>query len=176
MIEIRPAKLSDSKDILDMHLEGLGEYYLSNLKYSSIEQVKKEIRNFEKLQKNKNAYFFKILKNNKFVGTIDIWKTNKKNFRTCVGYAIKKEFRGKGIATTALKKTLKFIKDDMNMHCVEATAHPKNIGSQKVLLKNGFVKVGLMKDYHFDNGDFVDRVVFWKIFDNKNKILKIKKD
>jgi ribosomal-protein-alanine N-acetyltransferase len=176
MIELKKVKLSDASKILLMHKEGLGEYYLSNLTYSNIDEVKKEIKRFKKMNEKGLAYIFIILKDKKFAGTIDIWKINKKNFRTCVGYAVKKEFRGKGVASTALKKALKFIKEEMKMHAVEATAHPKNIASQKVLLKNGFTKIGLMKDYHFDNEKFVDRVLYWKVFDNKNKILKTKKE
>lgn len=164
MIELRLAKLNDAKNIFEMqHEDEFRKYYLSGLIHEDIYKTKKEIKEFTKLSKNKNAFLFIILKDEKFAGTIDIWKTNKKHKRTCIGYGIKKEYWKKGIATIAVKKALKFIKEEMKLHAVEATTHKKNIASQKVLLKNGFKKVGLMKDYYFDNDEFIDRILFWKV-------------
>lgn len=164
MIKLKKISLKYAKNILEMHQEkDFQKYYLKKLIYNDINKAKKEINNFKKLSKKGLAYFFVILYNNEFAGTLDIWKTNKKNYRTCVGYGISKKYWGKGIAKNALKQALEFIKNEMKMHAVEATAHPKNIASQKVLLANGFAKIGLMKDYHFDDGKFVDRLLFWKI-------------
>ncbi|MGE5591524.1 MAG: GNAT family N-acetyltransferase [Bacillota bacterium] len=67
--------------------------------------------------------------------------------RAEVGYRIAKRHNGKGYATQALKLILDDAFGKYGLHAVEANTTPDNIGSQIVLIKNGFELVGRSRDY-----------------------------
>ncbi len=165
-IKLRQTKVSDSKFIYEIcQNKDFQKYYLPQLIYKSAEDAEREIKRFEKMAEKKIAFFFIILYNEKPVGTIDIWKTNLKHKRTCIGYAIDRKYWKKGIATKSVEMILDFIKNEMHLHGVEGAVHPKNIASQRVLEKNGFKKIGLMKDYYYFNEKYIDRLLYWKTLD-----------
>jgi [ribosomal protein S5]-alanine N-acetyltransferase len=51
----------------------------------------------------------------------------------------------------------------MKLHSIEAIIDPKNIGSEKVLLKNGFVKEAHFIENEFYNGQFLDTVIYSRL-------------
>jgi RimJ/RimL family protein N-acetyltransferase len=55
-----------------------------------------------------------------------------------VGYWISREYWGRGIATAALRAFV----EEVQERPLYALVHPDNVGSIRVLEKNGFVKVG----------------------------------
>ena len=73
------------------------------------------------------------------------------------------ENHGKGIATEALERVMKYGFNEMNLHSMEAVIDPRNRASEKVLLKNGFEKEGHFKENTFFNGEFLDSVIYSKI-------------
>ena len=78
-----------------------------------------------------------------------------------LGYWIRKSEQGKNIATKATKEILKEARK-INLTGVQAVVDPKNIASQRVLEKNGFKKIGLLKKYVIINGKLKDRLFYWK--------------
>lgn len=60
---------------------------------------------------------------------------------TEIGYAIDKKFRGKGIATEAIDLLISWASQDKDLKKVKAETMQDNVASQKVLLKNNFVKM-----------------------------------
>jgi len=148
-------ELMQDKDYQKHYLERLIPKNLNEAKNC----VKKHIREIE----NKFSYYFIIQKGKTPIGILDVYKIMQKDKRGSIGYGIKKEYWGKGYANSACKLGLKFIKTKLKLHSVEATAEADNIASCKVLEKNGFERIGLIKDYYFDKGKYVDRVLYWKI-------------
>ncbi len=80
-------------------------------------------------------YKFAILFNSKFAGSIALYKTEK-DYE--LGYFILREFRGKGVATKAGKKILKFGFGKLKLNKIIANTDWDNKASQKILKKLGF--------------------------------------
>ena len=57
-----------------------------------------------------------------------------------IGYCYHKKYWGQGFATEAMGALLKFGFEDLAMHRIFATCDPLNIGSERVMQKNGFRK------------------------------------
>ena len=55
-----------------------------------------------------------------------------------IGYGILEEYRGQGFATKAVKLALKWAFRHPNVKAVEAEVDPRNVPSQRVLMKCGF--------------------------------------
>lgn len=96
-------------------------------------------------------------KEHKVIGRIDLGGFTKKSMAS-VAYHFSKDYWNKGFATEAVKEVTRFGINDLLLHRIEATVLPENIGSIRVLSKNGYVKEGLLKKYYYGN-EFHDTIM-----------------
>ena len=100
----------------------------------------------------------------KFVGWCGLWRLKETN-EIEVGYAIQKNFWGKGYATEAARKFLEYGFEELGLERIVAVAYPENEPSQNVMKRLGmnFVKIGrfyekqlvqyaITKDEFYGNG------------------------
>ena len=93
-----------------------------------------------------------------FAGIIGFYRPQPENFRAELGYMLLPEHSGKGVATEAVGLALDYGFTVMQLHSVEAVIDPANEGSERVLLKHGFVKEAHFVENLFFNGEFLDSV------------------
>jgi len=162
-MKLREVTIEDALFLFEIKQDKEFQKYLPNmLTPKNLDEQIKEIKDVIKLSKKEQGYYFIIEEKNERIGFVDIYKINKKHKRCSVGYGIAKKHWKKGHATKALRLALIKIKK-LNFHTIEATTNPKNIASKKILEKNGFTKIGLMKDYYYSNNKYVDRILYWKV-------------
>ena len=77
-----------------------------------------------------------------------------------VGYMVDAAFRGRGVATVALRLVVRSAFDELRLHRLEAGAMPSNLGSQRVLEKAGFTRVGLLRRHLFIGDTWQDHVLY----------------
>lgn len=94
----------------------------------------------------------------KFIGFMGFYRTQPENYRTEIGYMISPEFEGKGYVTESVRAMLNYAFNEVGFHSVCAVIDPKNIGSGKVLEKNGFRKEAHFVEDFFWNNKFIDSV------------------
>lgn len=83
-----------------------------------------------------------------FAGWCGLWRL-KETGETEVGYALVKEFRGKGYASEASEAFLKYGFEELNLKEIVAVARPENRASRRVM-----ERLGMSYDY---TGKFYDR-------------------
>jgi ribosomal-protein-alanine N-acetyltransferase len=86
-------------------------------------------------------------------------------FQSCsVGYWVSAAHTGRGLATSALRHTLRAVFDDLGLHRVQAEilAHT---ASQRVLERNGFVRFGVAPKYLNIAGRRQDHMMYQVIND-----------
>lgn len=96
----------------------------------------------------------------KLIGIIGHYRLKPEHYRAEVGYMIFPEYNGKGIVSEALQKVIEYGFKEMKLHSIEAILDPENKGSEKVLLKNGFVKEGHFIENEYYEGRFLDSLVY----------------
>jgi len=96
----------------------------------------------------------------KLIGIIGHYRLKPEHYRAEVGYMIFPEYNGKGIVSEALQKVIEYGFKGMKLHSIEAILDPENKGSEKVLLKNGFVKEGHFIENEYYEGRFLDSMVY----------------
>ncbi|AOW20259.1 GNAT family N-acetyltransferase [Urechidicola croceus] len=116
---------------------------------------------FEEKEKRHFCFFIRETNTGSLIGLVNIKSINA-NIQKCeIGYFISQEFSGKGIISKVVSKTLSFCFDTLDMNKVFICVSDKNIGSQKVALKNGFVQEGVLRqEYKVINGTLEDIVYF----------------
>lgn len=77
-----------------------------------------------------------------------------------VGYWVKADARGRGVATRALGLIARFAFDELAAARVQLTTEPGNLGSQRVAEKAGFVREGTLRSRLLVKGRRRDAVMF----------------
>jgi [ribosomal protein S5]-alanine N-acetyltransferase len=95
------------------------------------------------------------------VGRITLNNVVRGAFQSCsVGYWTRSAANGRGHATAAVRAMLRIAFGDLGLHRVEAGTLVHNVGSQRVLERNGFVRFGLAPQYLRIAGSWQDHVLF----------------
>ena len=109
-----------------------------------VKQNKKRILDFIKEKRNSKKEFLygiylKLGNNSKHVGNIKLGSINFYHKNAYISYFIgDKNFWGMNIATISIKKVLLIAKNKFKLKKITACTYKINVGSMKVLKKNGF--------------------------------------
>jgi [ribosomal protein S5]-alanine N-acetyltransferase len=144
------------KKIEEQHLEGVFEIYNNDnvFEYCGIipkhnkNTVKNMIAHFERDYKKKSRIKWGIFSTdepNQLLGIMEAFDFNQKVNMVTIGYFLAEAYWGKGIATEAIKVFLPFLFTDASVNRIQAEVIPSNETSKNVLLKNGFMKEGLLR-------------------------------
>ncbi len=102
------------------------------------------------------------------IGSICFSDIHMGSFLSChLGYKIDYRFEGKGYTTEALYYAInQIIFKEYGLHRIEASVHPANIPSMRIMEKLGFKKEGIAKDFALLNDRWEDHIKYALI--NKN--------
>jgi [ribosomal protein S5]-alanine N-acetyltransferase len=115
----------------------------------------------ETIQKKEGINWAIAFKNNpKMAGIIGFYRIKPENYRTELGYMLLPEYQEKGIITEAIMGVLQYGFDVLHFNSIEAIIDPRNVASERVLQKNGFVKEAHILENVFHNGQFLDSVIY----------------
>jgi len=100
------------------------------------------------------------LKNDtKIIGTVGFNNFTRLH-RANIGYDLQTKYWNQGFITEALKEVIKFGFDQLEINRIEAEVMPGNIYSEKVLVKLGFEKEGVLRDWMIWNGQYYDMIMY----------------
>lgn len=88
---------------------------------------------------------FDVAEGEKFAGVISLHTINTHNHCAEIGYWMHPEMRGQGIATTAAKLITNLGITSIGFRRIEGVVDVENIASQKLLLKAGYEREGVLK-------------------------------
>jgi [ribosomal protein S5]-alanine N-acetyltransferase len=82
-------------------------------------------------------------------------------FQSCaMGYWVSASHNGRGFATRAVREMVRMAFEELGLHRVQAETLPHNVGSQRVLERNGFVRFGMAPEYLHIAGRWQDHILF----------------
>lgn len=107
------------------------------------------------------AINFGVYYSGKLIGKVQLSNLVYGGFRSAtLGYALHKEFEGKGLMNDALKTVIEYAFVELELHRIEASTLLDNIKSQNVLKRLGFKLVGINEKYLYINGKWQDHYTF----------------
>lgn len=112
--------------------------------------------------KEKKSVNFVILTpdERQLIGTFNFANIVPHPFNACyLGYALDKDYQGKGVMTQALQHGIDVMFNDKKLHRIMANYIPENQKSGRVLERLGFEKEGYAKNYLEINGKWQDRIL-----------------
>lgn len=97
------------------------------------------------------------------MGTAMIFNFDREANHAEIGYVFHSSHWGKGYGTEAVALMSDFAFDSLNLHKLHARVVGANVGSGRVLEKNGFELEGRLKDHYFIDGSYHDGLLFGKL-------------
>ncbi len=149
----------ENRKFFESIIPGRGEWYYTKENFKEITQ---EIIEEQEL----GIRYMYIIRNNDgdMVGRINLFSVDRGIFQKAeLGYRIGQKYNRRGYATKAVKLVLEEAFEKHKLHRVEAATSPNNIGSQIVLIKNGFQFVGRAHKHINVNGIWNDSVFFERL-------------
>jgi ribosomal-protein-alanine N-acetyltransferase len=121
-------------------------------------QLQSDLEEFDKDQSLKLFVFEK--QSNMIIGFVNFNNIVRRAAQYCnVGYSLAESKQGFGYMEEALRHSIKYAFQVLNLHRVMANYMPHNARSGKVLKKLGFTAEGLAREYLRINGRWEDHVL-----------------
>lgn len=147
------ASVLNNKNIHDNLRDGLPYPY-----------TKKDAEDFinSMIQADKNTtYAFAVTVDDEAIGSIGVFRKDNIHSQTAeMGYYISECFWGKGIGTSAVKQTSKYIFEHTNIIRIFAEPFAYNTPSCRVLEKSGFMCEGVLRSNAVKNGRIIDMKMY----------------
>lgn len=141
--------------------EDVLRYYGQN-PLTDLEQVKHIIKNFSNNYEEKRGIKWGIERKETagIIGTIGFhdWSTEHK--RAEIAYALLPEYWGNGYATEAVKEVTTYGFHELNLTRIGAVVFTENKASNVLLIKLGFQKEGVLRNYMHQNNVAYDTNVY----------------
>ena len=83
-----------------------------------------------------------------------------------IGYVLHKDYWGKGYGTESVALICGFAREVLKLRRLHACVVDANIGSARILQKNGFALEERLKDHYFIENSHYDALLFGKILDH----------
>jgi len=94
------------------------------------------------------------------IGGCGIYINNVNNKIAEIGYCLNRSSWGKGYGTEVAASLIEFGFKDLKMHRIAATCDPKNIGSWKIMEKNGMTREGILRENKIIRGNWHDSYIY----------------
>lgn len=155
---LRKIKIDDIEEMYAYGSDKEVAKYVTWETHKSIDDTKQFVEFVLNKYKNKQVapWGIEYKENGKFIGTIDFvwWEPNNKGAE--IGYAISKDYWGKGLTTEAAKEVVKFGFEKMDLVRIQAKSSAENLGSQRVMEKVGMTFEGTLRKAIFLKGKHQD--------------------
>lgn len=161
-IKLRLQKISDAKKFYEILNNPNFVYF--NCRPKSVAAEKKWLKENIKHRKDNIDWSYTIIYGKEIIGAIGVKINYHRKYVGEIGYFIDKKFWGKGIASRAVKLVEAICFKKLKLSRIEILVQPANIASEKVALKNGYVKEGRMrKAIRAGDGEMEDCYLYAKV-------------
>ncbi|HCN56734.1 MAG TPA: GNAT family N-acetyltransferase [Exiguobacterium sp.] len=156
---LRPLRASDLDDLFEYTQDEETARYVTWNANQTIEQAEQFLNyvlsNYE--QGNEAPWAIVWKETGKMIGTIDfIHLLLDDNKQAELGYALSREFWGKGIVTEAVARVMAYGFEELKLERIQARCMEPNIGSARVMEKVGMTYEGTLRRLIFIKGAFHD--------------------
>ena len=114
----------------------------------------------EHLKEGRSAFSLAAVLEGKAIGSVAIWTTDPHDRNGELGYTFHRSYWGNGYATEATSQLLAYGFHTLKLERISATCHPGNLGSIRVLEKNGFTLEGRLRSHRLVRGSRRDSLLY----------------
>jgi ribosomal-protein-alanine N-acetyltransferase len=163
---IRDCDINDLENHHKLISDNTVMYYLQDIKTNSLEKSKENLlRTINDINFIDRKYYFFIIESKitkEFIGEMGYTVIENTPYGKFVdlGYFIMEKYWNKGYTTEALKRVIEFSFEENNVYRISTGCIKENVGSEKIMQKNGLIKEAELKEYVFHDGKLKERVKY----------------
>ena len=94
------------------------------------------------------------------VGTIGFHNWTPQYYRAEIGFEVSPHYWRQGVAFEAASAVIQYGFEEFKFHRISALVAPGNEGSNRLVQKLGFIEEGLLQDYAYSHGRFMDLTMY----------------
>jgi len=164
-IYFKPISINDAGDMHSYVSDEIVSRFIGWRLMNTIAETREHIGKMIKRELEGTYLYASIVhkSTNKIIGTSMIFNFNQEANHAEIGYVIHRDYWGKGYGTEVVSLLNNFAFSTLKLHKLHAIVVDANIGSSRILEKNGFELEGRLKDYYFIDGEYYDSLHFGKI-------------
>ncbi|MFQ3575830.1 MAG: GNAT family protein [Cytophagales bacterium] len=159
-IFLRPLQETD----IPQTLEWMNDEEISDIMgYLPVKTLAEQLNWFKTLISSQSKFVFAICENNtkEHIGNVGLGNIDYIHRHAMFNIFIKNvENRSKGIGTDATSLILKFAFNRLNLNKVYLRTSERFVEANKMYLKLGFQKEGVMRQHYFTNGKYEDKIIY----------------
>ncbi len=126
------------------------------------------LQNLSKSQDKNKVFIIRESATNDAVGVIGLHNVDWYNRHAELGYLLKRESWGKGLATEASRLIIEYGFEILNLRKIYAFVKDGNEGSVRVLLKNNFNEIGRFKKHDYAPYEGYRDLLIFELFNPKD--------
>lgn len=132
--------------------------------YYRLEAVQASLLEAREQRAADRAHGFVLQLGAEIVGRINLTAVERQHFnRAQLGYRIGEPWQGRGLATRAVAQVLQHARQTLGLWRIEAVARAGNLGSLRVLERNGFTPYGHSRQSMCIQGEWHDQILLeWR--------------
>ena len=130
-----------------------------NTKQEAEERIKYCLESYGRMERPV-LWAIEYKENGKLIGGIDFVKWNEESNSAEIGYILNKSYWNKGLMTEAVAEVIKFGFEKMVLNRIEIRCDERNVGSSRVMEKNGLKYEGTLRQEKYLKGEYVSNKVY----------------
>lgn len=162
-LSLRQIQHSDAPALFSYFSKDEVTLYFDLPTFQHVDEAYKLVKTWQENFQQKKAIRWAIcLKDNPnhLIGSCGFHNFSSEHFRAEIGYELHPAFWQQGIMTEAVSAIISFGIEGYKLNRIEAFIDPDNLASRKLLEKMNLVSEGILRDYFFEKGRFVDGEIF----------------
>ncbi|MFN3528525.1 MAG: GNAT family N-acetyltransferase [Bacteroidia bacterium] len=164
---LRPVEDADLPEVFEglSHPEVIRHYGIS---YDTQEACREQMAFYQSIENTKSGRFWVITShNNDFMGIVGVYFYKAQHLSAELGYWLLPAYWRKGIMHEALSLVLDDVQASALVHRLEAQVETDNVASEKLLLRLGFQKEGVLRDCERKQERFISLSVWSRLFETR---------
>jgi ribosomal-protein-alanine N-acetyltransferase len=161
-LELRPLEMADAEALFEVFSDAEAMRYWSTAPHQDIEVTRDLVSSsLAAYEAQQGLEWAVTLRNDRrAVGKFGHWRWSRPHFRSEIGYILRRDLWGQGLAREGLAALCDFGFTQMQLHSIEAQLDPGNLASLRLLEGAGFTREGHLHENYFADGRFRDTLIY----------------
>lgn len=161
-VVLRAFERRDADEVFRLYADRDAVRYGYAPKMDDLADAQKVIALTDELARARTLFHWGIADANddSIVGHATLFHVEREHRRAEIGYSVRRDLWGRGIATRAVRTLIRFAFDRLDLRRLEADIDPRNDASFRVLAKLGFQREGFLRERCETRDEVQDSVLF----------------
>lgn len=159
---LRELENRDARELFKILSDDKVMYYYGSDPLVTVYEAKNVISYFKEQFTQGKAIRWAIAdaQTNQLIGTIGFHNWLSQYHRAEIGFEVSQDYWQRGVASEAARAVLTYGFEEFALHRISALVAPENLASNALVQKLGFKAEGLLEDYAYSHGRFMNLTMY----------------